>query len=282
MLNSFCFAWLQYILPQHLLSLLAGKLADATQPSFKNWLIRRFIKRYQVAMDDALYSQPEDYSSFNQFFTRALKPDARMITTDHHALASPVDGCVSQIGTANDNQLVQAKGAYFTIESLLGGNKTLADTFSNGLYATLYLAPRDYHRVHLPVDGTLLQSIYVPGRLFSVNTATASHIPQLYSRNERLIMVFDTPAGKMALIMVGAMLVGHIKPVFADKPVRAHAITNETFTPPIPMKKGAEVGYFCLGSTVIVLFEQQRAAWSQELATGSYIQMGQAIGHLIT
>ena len=231
-------------------------------------------------MQEALFANAEDYDSFNHFFTRQLKTDARPIAEDTRAIISPVDGCVAQMGEAHQQQLLQAKNFYFTLESLLGGDKESAAAFADGSFATLYLAPRDYHRVHMPLNGTLDKTIYVPGDLFSVNRITSEHIPNLYSRNERLITLYNTEIGRVAVILVGAMIVGNIQTSWSATPARHKDLHITHMSPPLELAKAAEIGYFHLGSTVILLFEKNRLTWTPSLASGSSLKMGQVIGQI--
>lgn len=269
---------LQTLLPHHLLTRLAGRLANATTPCFKNWLIRRFMKQYNINLNEALIKHPEAFATFNDFFIRKLEPSARPICKNLSDLACPVDGTVAQIGNITRNRLIQAKGHDYTLEALLGGDQPLANAFTNGSFATLYLAPHNYHRIHMPVNGTLEQSIFVPGRLFSVNENTTAVIPRLFARNERLITVFNTEAGPMAVILVGAMIVGSIQTAWMQEAFRAKQLTKEIISQPITLKKGEELGYFKLGSTVILLFGKDRIQWNPALAPNKTIHMGESIG----
>lgn len=252
---------LQYILPKHLLSRLVGKLAAAEAGGLTTWLIKTFIKQFNVDMNEALHSQPHDYATFNEFFTRPLKPGIRPIDERSNVLTHAVDGTVSQFGEIDDDSLFQAKGHYFSLTALLGGKPELAKPFKGGKFATVYLSPRDYHRIHMPVDGTLTDMVYIPGDLFSVNPLTAQNVPGLFARNERVVAYFDTPVGKMALVLVGATIVASMETVWAG-----------TITPPagkhiqhwhyekdsessVILAKGDEMGRFKLGSTIVVCFE---------------------------
>lgn len=269
---------LQKILPQHWLSRMMGKLGSTRTPWIKNWMINRFIHTYQVDMAIARLEHPDDYPDFNHFFIRQLKSDARSIAQDANAIASPVDGLIAQIGTVRNNTLLQAKSFYYTLESLLG-DKVLAETFNDGSYATLYLAPRDYHRVHMPLSGKLVQSRYIPGKLFSVNRMTSDLIPNLFTRNERLVLEFETEAGPMAVILVGAMIVGNIQTMWMDKPVRsAHPVTTTPAN--IHLQKGQELGHFTLGSTVILLFGKDKIHWEQTCKADKTVVLGEALGQI--
>lgn len=202
----------------------------------------------------------------------------RPVAADTNGIVSPADGTIAQIGFIARNKMLCAKEHYFDLESLLGGDAQLAQHFYDGAFATIYLAPHNYHRVHMPVDGKLVQTIYVPGKLFSVNQHTSEYIPQLYSNNERLICIFESSVGRFALIFVGAMIVGSMQTIWMDNPIRGYEIAKENFAYPIPLDKGAEVGYFKLGSTVILLFEKNKVEWEKQLAAGNKIQVGELIG----
>lgn len=260
--------FMQHLLPQHGLSRLAGWLARNRWPWLKKILIHYFIHRYDVDFQAAQIENPHDYPSFNALFTRHLKPELRPIASGLNQIACPVDGCISQLGDIKANNLFQAKGFYFDLAALLGSEKN-AVLFFEGRFITFYLAPKDYHRVHMPLTGTLIHTHYIPGKLFSVNQQTTCHIENLFSQNERLICLFDTTAGPMAMILVGAMLVGSIKTVWKE---------NEKN---ISIEKGAELGHFEMGSTVIFLLAKNRATWSSELKENSNVLMGQSIGTLL-
>jgi phosphatidylserine decarboxylase len=272
---------LQSLLPQHALSQLAGKLADAKTPWLKNFLIQQFIQHYQIDLSEALIENPAEFASFNDFFIRQLKPDARSIAMGTHEVISPADGTISQIGFIREGQLLQAKQSYFDLNSLLGHQQELTTTFLDGEFATVYLAPHNYHRVHMPLTGTLRQCIYVPGKLFSVNRMTTELVPQLFARNERLITVFDTIAGPMIVILVGALLVGSIQTVWMTTPIRHSQMMINTPTTPLTLEKGTELGHFKMGSTVIVLFTKDRISWSPDLLPGSSLQLGQVLANIL-
>lgn len=272
-LNTF----MQYILPQHGLSRFAGWMAESRNPWLKNKLINWFIKNYHPDLSEALLPSLDDYPSFNAFFTRQLKPSARPIVQGQHEVASPADGCISQIGAIHQNTLLQAKGFHFDTASLLGGLQDQAPLFSEGSFATIYLAPRDYHRVHMPLSGTLRATSYIPGKLFSVNENTTRSVPNLFSRNERLVCLFDTAAGPMVVIMVGAMLVGNINTVWPQAINHTQVITTRSFTNPVHLERGAELGYFKMGSTVIVLFAKDKIEWATNAKESTAINMGQLL-----
>jgi len=276
------FILLQYIIPQHLLSRLAGKLADCTTPWIKNPFIEWFIKKYNVDMSLALEEEPRNYANFNAFFTRALKDGARPVAEGENVIVSPADGAISQLGAIHGDQVFQAKGQHYDLQKLLGGDKTQAALFKNGSFATVYLSPRDYHRVHMPIDGKLTAMTYVPGDLFSVNQVTAENVSELFARNERLIAYFDTPAGPMAMILVGAMIVAGIETVWAGQvapPPRMISRTDyATAHSDIVLKKGDEMGRFKLGSTVILLFGKDAIQFDAALQAGSAVKMGEPMG----
>jgi phosphatidylserine decarboxylase len=267
----------QYLVPQHGLSKLAGWLSSRRFRLWKNWQLRYFIKRYQVALDDALSTDFDDYPDFNSFFTRYLKPGLRPIVSAPDAIASPCDGFVSQMGSIAGDSILQAKGFNFTVTELIGGDSQLAQQFSDGKFATLYLSPKDYHRVHMPVAGVLRQTIFIPGKLFSVNHATARAIPRLFARNERLVCIFDTELGAMAVILVGAMLVGSIKTVWSGPPHGKKVVQQSYPVGQIKLDRGEELGHFIMGSTVILIFQDKKLMWAPDLQSLSPVLMGQAI-----
>ncbi|MBE0506521.1 MAG: phosphatidylserine decarboxylase [Marinospirillum sp.] len=277
------FAYSQYLLPQHLLSRLVGKLADCRIGWIKNTLIQNFAKRYQVNMSEARVEDLTAFASFNDFFTRELKPDAREITADPLQLACPADGAISELGSLQHGQLLQAKGINYSLTRLLGGDVERAKPFMGGSFVTIYLSPKDYHRVHMPLDGRLLETIYVPGDLFSVNQATADHIPSLFARNERLVAFFETPAGPMALILVGAMIVAGIETLWDGQvapPVRQVKIRDFSDPQPVVLEKGEEMGRFKLGSTAILVFGPEAVQWREDLQNGTPVRLGEAIATL--
>ena len=273
------FAALQRLVPQHSLSRLAAKLAESQTPWLKRWLIEHFISTYNINMEEALESDPDQYPSFNAFFTRQLKPDARPLDSSSSSITSPADGAISQIGYMDGEQLIQAKGKTFSANALLGSEQDAA-LFDQGAFTTIYLSPKDYHRVHMPVDGQLLHCRYIPGQLFSVNRATTRHIPGLFARNERLVCLFQTPVGKVAIVLVGAMLVAGIgtvwEPLYSPNP---KGVIEQMFSgePNTSLQKGDELGHFNFGSTVIMLFEKSAISWQAQLARGSEVRMGQQI-----
>jgi phosphatidylserine decarboxylase len=272
------FVWFQYLLPQHGLSRLTLAATRVRTLWFKNWTIRGFLKLYRVDMTEAAESDPYRYGSFNEFFTRALKNGARAIASDVDAIASPVDGCVSEAGTIDRDRLLQAKGRHYRLTELLAA-QPWASRFEGGSYATIYLAPFNYHRVHMPLRGELRETVYVPGRLFSVNAVTAQHVPGLFARNERVLTLFDSGVGQFALVLVGALNVGSMATVWAgDITPAARRVVTKVPGPPITLEKGAELGRFNMGSTVILLFEPNRARWQPRVHAGSMVRLGQSLG----
>lgn len=268
----------QHLAPQHGLSRIAGKIADSTVPWFKQALIKRFIDTYSVDMSEA--AEPAGaYPSFNAFFTRALKPGARPLADAERFVLSPADGAVSQFGPIAAGRIVQAKARDYSVAELLACDAENAARFEGGRFVTIYLSPRDYHRVHMPAAGSLRQTRYVPGDLFSVNAVTADAVERLFARNERLACLFDTPLGLMGQVMVGAMIVAGVETVWAGRMTpHCRAIEEQRFSDGPSFAAGDEMGRFYLGSTVVLLFEPRRVEWLPELAPGSVVRMGQAIG----
>lgn len=271
------FALIQYPLPHHLLSRLVGRLADCQQPWLKNALIQTFIRRFEVDMDEAAEPDPTAYATFNDFFTRALEEDARPLG---EGVVSAADGTLSQFGPIEAGQLIQAKGHRFSAMELLGGDGAAARRYLGGSFATVYLSPSDYHRVHMPVGGTLTEMVYVPGRLFSVNAATTHHVPNLFARNERLVCHFDTEHGPMVMVLVGAMIVAAIETVWAGQitPLPRGGVQRIRFDTPVRLEKGDEMGRFKLGSTVVMAFAQP--VDFDGLAPDQKVRMGQSLGTL--
>jgi len=276
-LGGALFARLQYILPQHGISRLVRAATRVRMPWFKNLLTRGFLALYRVDLAEAAEPDPFRHEDFNRFFTRALKADARPIDAHADAVASPVDGTVSECGAIEGDRLLQAKGRRYTLGELLAA-QDWARRFEGGSFATIYLAPYDYHRIHMPLDGRLVDALYVPGRLFSVNAATARHVPRLFARNERILTLFAGPAGEFALVMVGALNVGSMATVWSgDVAPRERRVARLPHAD-VALAKGAELGRFNMGSTVILLFEPKRVRWAPHLAPGAVVRMGQAIG----
>ncbi|MDP4783940.1 MAG: archaetidylserine decarboxylase [OM182 bacterium] len=278
------FVILQKLVPQHLLSRVVGRVAESG--SLKKPFIRWFVTRYSVDMSDAQEQDPLAYENFNAFFTRALKAGARPLAegiNDALPVLCPADGAISQLGEITEHGLLQAKGRYYTVADLLASDHDAAD-FDGGSFATVYLSPKDYHRVHMPVAGKLTKMSYVPGDLYSVNQQTAEGVPNLFARNERLVCLFDTELGPMAIVLVGAMIVAGIETVWAGRvcPGRDRhevQITQYDATvPAIELAAGAEIGRFYLGSTAIVLFGHAAVELNGKLAAESPVRMGQLLG----
>ncbi len=279
------FVKLQYFLPQQWLSRLTGALAELRHPLWlKDWMISTFIRAFGVDMAEAEDRYPEAYPSFNAFFTRPLRSGARPLS--EAAVVCPADGSISQIGRIEESSLLQAKGRHYSTWSLLGGDEVRAAQFRNGHFATIYLSPRDYHRVHMPIDGELVATRYIPGKLFSVNGTTAAGVDRLFARNERLVCYFDTAAGPMAMVLVGAMVVAGIETVWEGQvapPPRAMLQRDYRELPdPVRLAKGEEMGRFKLGSTVILLFPEDAVSWMPNYAAGTPTRLGEALASLAT
>ena len=278
------FIFLQHILPQHLLSRTVGWLARVQHPAWlKNWLIHLFIRRYCVNMAEAAEPDATRYPCFNAFFTRALREGARPLAAAD--VLCPADGAISQLGDIEGGRIFQAKGQSFSAWELLGGDTERAPLFDGGRFATIYLSPRDYHRVHMPLAGRLTATRYVPGELFSVNGVTAENVPRLFARNERLVCHFDTEAGPMAMVLVGAMIVAGIETVWAGQvappPDRPVAVDYLNLPEPVSLEKGAEMGRFMLGSTVILLFPRDAVVWDEAYAAGVSTRLGDRLGSFV-
>jgi phosphatidylserine decarboxylase len=271
----------QYIMPQLYLTQLAGWFAQQKWGAVTHFVIKVFAKKYNVDMSEAKKENFSDYESFNQFFIRELKDGARKINENPTALCLPADGRVSQIGHIDDERLLQAKGHFFSLSDLLAGDEELVNTFKNGEFATIYLSPRDYHRVHMPCDATLRKMIYVPGDLFSVNPFLAEHVPNLFARNERVICVFDTEFGPMVQILVGATITASMSTVWAGviNPPRTGEVKVWTYQgdSAIKLTKGQEMGAFQLGSTVINLFPANSVALAEHLEVDVPVRMGEIL-----
>ena len=276
------FIALQRLAPQHLISRGAGLLASSTNTFIKNTFIHWFIEKYGIDMREAQEPNPEAYACFNEFFTRALKPGARTIC-DGATLACPADGAISQLGQIEDGRIFQAKGQSYTLLELVGGQSEDAATYEDGHFATVYLSPKDYHRVHMPLAGTLTKMTHIPGDLFSVNTATAENVPRLFARNERVVCHFATDQGPMAVVLVGAMIVASIYTPWAGLVTPIKKQIRHTLYPhqaPIHLAKGAEMGRFLLGSTAIVLTGHNSLQWHATLSANSPVCMGQSMAKL--
>lgn len=270
----------QYVLPKQLLTLFAGYLAEVKIPFIKNYLIKSFIQHFNVNMYESVEERPELYPTFNAFFIRQIKPNCRPIARAD--VISPVDGVVSEIGRIEQGQMLQAKGRYYDVGDLLASSGEQSLRFQQGSFATLYLSPKDYHRVHMPMDAALCSMIHVPGNLFSVQPATTRVIPRLFARNERLVVFFDTSHGAMAMVLVGATIVGAIGTSWHGDLMRG--VKRKSFTygqnDSVLLKKAQEMGYFKLGSTVILLFEDNAPIqWNAGLSSGTPIKMGQGLAH---
>ena len=278
------FVLIQFLLPHHLLSKIAGLAAESK--FLKNFLIPAFIHKYKVDLSEAKITEPRAYLSFNHFFTRELKPGVRVIDSSLDTIVSPADGKISACGKIMGSELLQAKGHHFSLCDLLGGNKDVSKLFINGSFATVYLSPSDYHRVHMPISGKLISTFYIPGRLFSVNKMMSESLPNLFARNERVVCLFDTNTGPMCLVLVGAMIVGSIETTWSKETSPAHRIKEVHATDyslletPIKLSKGQEMGRFKLGSTVISLFGSQGISMNAKIEMNCSIKMGQGLGYI--
>ena len=282
-LTEKAFVLLQYALPHHLLSRLMGKFTYCEKPIIKDLMIRRISAAYHIDLSDALEPDAGAYRSFNEFFTRPLKPSARPIASAAGSIASPADGFLSQKGPIQVSSIIQAKGFEYSVEDLLGGNAERAAPFHGGSFATIYLSPRDYHRLHMPLPGTLKEMIHVPGRLFSVNDATTRNVPGLFARNERVVAIFETEAGPMALILVGAIFVASIETVWhgvVTPPTRKGVQSFSYDKDRVVIEKGAEMGRFNMGSTIIALFGNPNVTFDTQITPGAAVRMGSSIGRI--
>lgn len=272
--------WPQYILPKHFLSGIVYRLTRIEFKPWKNLLINLIVRIYKVDLSQAKRETVEEYISFNDFFTRHLKESARTWHISQNNIISPVDGAISQIGNLEGDKIIQAKGKGFHLPQLLANDAELTRIFKDGSFATLYLSPRDYHRIHMPITGKLIKSIYVPGDLFAVNNATVRNVDNLFARNERFISIFETEIGLMAQIMVGAIFVGSMDTVWLGQITptkKREIITKEYNNENITLEQAQEFGFFNMGSTVILLFEQNKVRWLNELIANSSIQAGQIL-----
>lgn len=268
----------QRVVPQHQLSRVVGKLAASENPLIKNTVIQAFKAQYGIDMSIAEQTNALKYKSFNEFFTRSLKEGVRDVDSDPASVVSPADGAISQLGKIENGDVFQAKGQSFSVEKLIADPR-LAEPFKNGEFATVYLSPKDYHRVHMPFAGTLTETLYVPGELFSVNQTTAENIPGLFARNERMVCLFDTEVGRMAVVLVGAMIVAGIETVATGKVKPSGRLELNQHS--LQLEKGAELGRFYLGSTAIVLFEQNKMQWNAAFTANSTVVMGEALGKIL-
>jgi phosphatidylserine decarboxylase len=275
------FAAFQYVIPKRALSRIIYSLMRTEAPALKRMLIKSFLSSYRVNMAEAVQSDPFAYRSFNEFFTRPLRPGARTIAPGADVIVSPVDGTVSQTGPLHGDTIIQAKGIHYSALELLAGDAEAAQAYRDGNFTCIYLAPYNYHRIHLPFGGQLRKTVYVPGDLFSVNAATARAVPRVFARNERVICEFDTSLGRMAVILVGALFVGSMETVYAGEinppprrlkqPIPIGKGLGQTLT------KGAELGRFNMGSTVVLLFQKQKMRWEDFLQPLATVQVGRAI-----
>lgn len=280
-MNDKLFIRLQHLIPQHGLSRAAGWLASTDNALVKNTFIKWFVKRYKVDMSLAAEENPLAYACFNDFFTRALKPGARPIDSAADSIVCPADGAISQLGNIVDGRIFQAKGQDYTTLELLGGDEALAAEFAGGTFATVYLSPRDYHRVHMPYGGKLRSMVSIPGELFSVNTVTAENVPRLFARNERAVAIFDTDIGPMAVVLVGAMIVAGIETVWDGQiaPFASREIATSLYPyQNIQLNKGDEMGRFKLGSTAVILFAENKMRWDEKFSAGTPTRMGEKMG----
>ncbi len=272
----------QYLLPKQALTTLAGRVASTQGGALTTWLIRKFVAQYRVNMSEAAEPDISRFATFNEFFTRALRPDARPI--DEAGLVCPVDGAVSQCGRISGDQLVQAKSHLYSTTALVGGDAELAAEFANGQFATIYLSPKDYHRIHMPCDGQLRRMLHVPGQLFSVNPTTARGIPGLFARNERVVCVFDGERGPFVMVLVGATIVGSMATTW-------HGVVNPPRTGRVrewhyeksehTLSKGEEMGRFLLGSTVVLLFPENTVAFVDGCKAEAAVRMGRPLGKFV-
>ena len=277
------FTFLQYLLPKHWLTAVVYRLARIRVPAVKNGLIRGFLALFDVELQEIKGRVPRDFRTFNEFFIRELKDGARPVDAEPTSIVSPADGTLSQAGTLRGNRILQAKGIDYSLEDLLAADVDKAGEFLGGAFATIYLAPYNYHRVHAPVDGELVAAHYVPGDLFSVNSKTAARVPGLFSRNERLNLHFQTALGPMVVVLVGALNVGSISTPWSGeiRPRKSGAVERiDISTAPRQVRKGDLLGWFNMGSTVIVLLPPDSCTWHDDFKAGARTVMGEAIGEL--
>ena len=276
-------AIIQYLLPKQLLTSLFGWLAKKQLGSVTTWIIQGFMKLYKIDLSEAKLENAKDYKTFNDFFARKLKEDARPIDDTVNSIVMPADGVISQFGTIQDNLLLQAKGHYYSLESLLACHSDMIKFFKHGSYATTYLSPKNYHRFHMPCDGVLREMIYVPGSLFSVSQATTECIPNIFARNERVICLFETDLGPMAQILVGATIVGSIEVEWEGciTPPREGIMKRWVYSGEVKLAKGQDMGCFKLGSTVITLFASNTIEFDRHLKVGNTTCVGQKLAERI-
>ncbi|HEY8094833.1 MAG TPA: archaetidylserine decarboxylase [Methylobacter sp.] len=274
----------QYVLPHHALSAMMSKLTHSENKFWKNLFIKQIVRHYGVNMDEAQQPDINAYPSFNHFFTRELKSGVRPFSAETNAIVCPADGAVSQAGDITEGRIFQAKGKSFTATDLLGGDATRAEPFNDGVFTTIYLSPKDYHRLHMPLTGTLREMVHIPGRLFSVNGATVNSVPGLFARNERVAAIFDTDSGPMALILVGAIFVSSVETVWHGvvTPPSISSVQNWQYGDDAPtLKVGEEMGRFNMGSTIIVLFGKDKTQWDAEFKAGKTVKLGELIGRVV-
>ena len=276
-LSEYLFLKLQKILPQASLSRLLGQLAENETPWLKDTLIRWFISGYRIPLEEALEENPKQYKHFNAFFTRALKPHLRPIDPAHDSIVSPADGTIAQAGHVQQKTFIQAKKFSYSLESILGNRKDWADYFSDAPFLNIYLAPYNYHRVHMPLDGKVLETLYIPGKVYSVNALTTANIPGLYAENERLLCLLETEVGYVMMILVGALFVAGIETVFGGDAGPSQLPIHTKLETPYALKKGQEFGQFKYGSTVILFFQKDRISLNEILAENASILMGQKV-----
>ena len=278
------FILFQYVVPKKLISKMIGVLARSEIVFIKNTFIKTFQMMYDVNMQEARNEDGSSYPSFNSFFVRSLKPECRPIDKNINSVISPVDGSVSQLGNVKSGKVIQAKGMYFNLLEFLGNNKPIYEKMKEGMFSTFYLSPKDYHRVHMPLDGKLREMMYLPGKLFSVNSRTSKRVKNLYSKNERLVCIFDTVRGPMVVVLVGAMIVSGIAVVWEDENIFNKGKIQKFMYPTIgkesvSIKKGNEIGRFMLGSTVVICFGKNKIHWTNDISMGSIVKMGQSVGY---
>lgn len=276
-------AMIQYLLPKQMLTVIFGWLAKKQLGIVTTWIIQGFSKLYKIDLSEAQISDVKEYKTFNDFFARELKQDARPIDTSTNSVVMPADGVISQFGSIQDNLLLQAKGHFYTLDSLLACHPDMIKFFKNGAFATTYLSPKNYHRFHMPCDGILREMIYVPGSLFSVSKATTECIPNIFARNERVICLFETDFGPMAQILVGATIVGSIEVTWEGliTPPRDGIMKRWTYSGEVKLSKGEDMGCFKLGSTVITLFASNAVEFDSHLKIGDQVRVGQKLAERI-
>lgn len=273
-----------HLTPKYILTRIAGLLADQDLGSITTCFIKAFIKKYHIDMQEALKENPQDYHSFNEFFTRVLKPNARPIDNETNVVVMPVDGTMAEFGSTKYDRLIAAKGQDYSLKNLLGGGEDYKD-FSNGDFACIYLSPSNYHRIHMPIDGTLKKMIYIPGKFYSVNPTYVEAIDELFTKNERVVCFFDTSAGPLAMVLVGATIVGSIATTWAGvitpqnkRKLKVWDYSN--LEQPVNLKKGEEMGKFLLGSTVITCFGPNKISFIPELKTNHPVKLGTKLANI--